>query len=151
MCIVMTCFPVCDVTNFEINLIFFIKPFSYMTRIVRTKPLKNENSFLDETKSLFHRFTGLSLKQIKSTFRECESPTLRKMTRRKQALPIPKTSTSNTNCTNLGFDEMMKNKKELSNNLAIECSNVNSLDKNIVYVKDFKKTPTEMLCVDQYK
>ena len=37
MFIAVICFPVCDVIKFEINLSFFIKPFSYMTKNVRTK------------------------------------------------------------------------------------------------------------------
>ena len=37
MCIVLVCFPGCDIINFEINLGFLIKPFSYMTKEVRTK------------------------------------------------------------------------------------------------------------------
>ena len=32
MHIVIICYPVCDVMNFEINLSFLIKPFSYMTK-----------------------------------------------------------------------------------------------------------------------
>ena len=31
MCIVIICYPVCGVINFEINISFLIKPFSYMT------------------------------------------------------------------------------------------------------------------------
>ena len=37
ICIVIICFPVCDVINFEINFGFLIKPFSYMTKNVETK------------------------------------------------------------------------------------------------------------------
>ena len=32
MCIAIVCFPGCNVINSEINLIFLIKPFSYMTK-----------------------------------------------------------------------------------------------------------------------
>ena len=32
MCIAIICFPDCDVKNFEIKLIFLIKPFFYMTK-----------------------------------------------------------------------------------------------------------------------
>ena len=32
ICIVIICFPVCEVMNFEINLSILIKPFSYMTK-----------------------------------------------------------------------------------------------------------------------
>ena len=35
--IVIICFLVCDIISFEINLTFLIKPFSYMTKKVRTK------------------------------------------------------------------------------------------------------------------
>ena len=31
ICIAINCFPGCDVINFEINLIFLIKSFYYMT------------------------------------------------------------------------------------------------------------------------
>ena len=31
MCIAIVCFPDCDEINFEINVIFLIKPFFYMT------------------------------------------------------------------------------------------------------------------------
>ena len=45
--IVIICLPVCDGINFEINLSFFIKAFSYMTnKSGQTfKYLRNENSF----------------------------------------------------------------------------------------------------------
>ena len=32
VCIIITCFPVCHVTNFEITFSFLIKPFSYMSK-----------------------------------------------------------------------------------------------------------------------
>ena len=58
MCITIVCFPVCDVINFEINLIFLIKLFFYMTKKLRQKfkCLENEGSFQDEMKSIFHSF-----------------------------------------------------------------------------------------------
>ena len=37
MCIAIVCFPSCDVINVEINLIFLIKPFFYMTEKSRQK------------------------------------------------------------------------------------------------------------------
>ena len=37
MCIVIVCFPVCDVINFKINLSFLIKPFV-------TRPKKPEQN-----------------------------------------------------------------------------------------------------------
>ena len=47
MCIAIVCYRGCDVMKFEINLIFLIKPFLYMTKKSRHK-LK----YLD-TKSAF--------------------------------------------------------------------------------------------------
>ena len=40
MSIVIICFPICDVVNFEINLSFLIKPFSYMTKTFFSSFLK---------------------------------------------------------------------------------------------------------------
>ena len=62
-CIATVCFPGCDVINFENNLIFLIKPFSYITKksIQKFKYLENENSFLGEIKSIFIIFKGLSV------------------------------------------------------------------------------------------
>ena len=37
MCIAIVCFPGCDVMNFEINLIFLIKPPFCMTKKLRQK------------------------------------------------------------------------------------------------------------------
>ena len=37
MCIGIACFPGCDVINFEINLIFLIKPFFYISKKLRQK------------------------------------------------------------------------------------------------------------------
>ena len=50
MCIAIVCYPGCYVINFEINLIFLIKPFFYMTDKSRQtfKYLKNEKSFQGE-------------------------------------------------------------------------------------------------------
>ena len=50
------CLLCCDVVNFEINLIFLIKPFSYMNKKSREKfkYLENEKSFEREIKSVFH-------------------------------------------------------------------------------------------------
>ena len=47
MYIAIVCFPGCDVTNFEINLIFRLKPFFYMTKksSLKLKYLQNEKSF----------------------------------------------------------------------------------------------------------
>ena len=53
-CIAIVCFPVCDAISFEINLIFLIKPFFYMTKKSRQKfkYLQNEKSFQGEIKSI---------------------------------------------------------------------------------------------------
>ena len=47
MCIAIVCFPGCDIIGFEINLIFLIKPFLYMTKKSRQKfkYLEKEKSF----------------------------------------------------------------------------------------------------------
>ena len=52
------CFPGCDVINFEINLIFLIKPFFYVTIKSRQRftYLENEKSFWDQIRSTFHHF-----------------------------------------------------------------------------------------------
>ena len=63
MCIIMVCFPGCDVLHFEINLMFLIKPFLSMTKKSRQKfkYLKNEKSLSGEIKSIFVIFKGLSV------------------------------------------------------------------------------------------
>ena len=43
MCIRIVCYPGCDVINFEINLIFPIKPFFDMTEDSRQNIKYNEN------------------------------------------------------------------------------------------------------------
>ena len=45
---------------FEINLIFLIKPFLYMTKLLRKKfeYLENKKSFAGEMKSILHHFKG---------------------------------------------------------------------------------------------
>ena len=47
MCIAIVHFPGCDVINFEIDLIFLINPFFYMTKKSRQifKYLQNEKTF----------------------------------------------------------------------------------------------------------
>ena len=47
MCIAIVCYPGCNVIDFQINLIFLIKPFLYMTKKSRQKSkyLQNEKSF----------------------------------------------------------------------------------------------------------
>ena len=71
MCIVTVCKPGFDVINFEINLIFLNKLFCCMVKKSRQIFLyvENEKTFKDETKSMFHPFKGLSLKQLKISFK----------------------------------------------------------------------------------
>ena len=65
MCIVIVCFPDCDVINFGINLIFPIKPLFYLTKKSRQKfeHLENEMSEIKgKIKSIFFIiFKGLSV------------------------------------------------------------------------------------------
>ena len=58
MCITIVSEPVWDVIEFEINLIFLIKPFRYITKKSRQKLkyLDNEKSFWGDVKSIFHHF-----------------------------------------------------------------------------------------------
>ena len=51
MCVVILCEPGCVVINFEINLIFLIKPFFLHSQKVKTK-----NKYLENQKSFFHHF-----------------------------------------------------------------------------------------------
>ena len=63
-------FPGCDVINFEINLSFLIKPFSYITKKVTTNIYKSseQKSFLGKMKSIFHHLCRASI------FRNCLRP-----------------------------------------------------------------------------
>ena len=56
MCIVIVCFPGWEVINVEINLSFFIKPFSYMS-----KNLMNKSAFQMKQKAFFVIFKWLSV------------------------------------------------------------------------------------------
>ena len=58
MRIAIVCFPGCEVINFEINFIFLIKLFFYITRKSRQKfkYLEYEESFKGEIKSIFNHF-----------------------------------------------------------------------------------------------
>ena len=69
MCIVIICFPVYGVKNFEI-LAFFSQRFPTWPEKSRQKfkYLKNEKGFYDEIKNILITFKGHSLKQIKPTF-----------------------------------------------------------------------------------
>ena len=57
MSIAIVCFPGCDVINFEINVIFLIKYFFYMSKNSKEKLkyLENEKSFSGEIR-IFHHF-----------------------------------------------------------------------------------------------
>ena len=64
--------PDCDVTKFEIKLIFLIKPFRYMTKKSRQnlKYLENEKSFLGKIKKHFlSLLKGFELEKIVSDLR----------------------------------------------------------------------------------
>ena len=47
MCIATVCYSGCDVINFKINIIFLVKPFSYMTKQSKQKfkYLENKKGF----------------------------------------------------------------------------------------------------------
>ena len=62
MCVATVCFPCCNVLNFEIKLMFLIRPFTYMAKKPREKPkyLENKKSFKGEIKTFFIIFKGLS-------------------------------------------------------------------------------------------
>ena len=57
-CIAIVCFLVCDVINFDIIVIFLIKPFFFMTKKSRQKfkHLENEKSFLRYNEKPFSSF-----------------------------------------------------------------------------------------------
>ena len=63
MCIVIICCPLCNAINFEINLSFFVKPSSYMTKKAMTK-IKYLKTELVWNKKYFSWFLKLSLKQM---------------------------------------------------------------------------------------
>ena len=70
MYIVIICFSVCNIINFEINLSFLIKPFSYKTKKSeqKLKYLQKKKTFKVRWKVFFIIFKGLSFKQIKPLF-----------------------------------------------------------------------------------
>ena len=77
--IVTICCLVCDVISFEINLSILIKPFFYITKKSeqKCKYFKNERAFNMKYKVFFLSFLlCFWLKQIKTTFLDCEGPTL---------------------------------------------------------------------------
>ena len=63
MSITIVCFPGYDVIDFEINLIFLIEPFSYITResTQKFKYLDNKKNDEAEIKTFFIIFKGLSV------------------------------------------------------------------------------------------
>ena len=79
-CIVIVCWPGCDVINFEINLIFLIKPYSSIWTKSQDKNLnilRTQRAFNMKLKASFINCKGLSLKQIKQILLEGESPILK--------------------------------------------------------------------------
>ena len=71
----------CDVLNFEIEVIFLIKPFFLHDQKVKPKfkYLENERSLKskeDEIKSILHDFKRAFIKANNNFFLEGESPTL---------------------------------------------------------------------------
>ena len=58
VCIVIICFPVCDVINFENKVSFLIKPLPYITKIVRTSfnVLRMKRAFKMKWKSFWECF-----------------------------------------------------------------------------------------------
>ena len=73
MCIAFVCQPGCVVIDFEVNLIFLIKPFSYITKmpIQKFKYLENKKSFKGEIKNIFHLFKRAFRCQKLSQTLEC--------------------------------------------------------------------------------
>ena len=79
MCIVIVCYPGCDVINFEVNLIFLIKLFFSTWPKSQHKNLnimRTKKTIKMKQKIFFIIFKRLSLKQIKQFYLEGESPTL---------------------------------------------------------------------------
>ena len=63
MCIVIVCYPVYDVINFEIKLSFLIKPFSYMTKMsgLNLNIFRTKRTFKIKQKAFFIVFKGVSV------------------------------------------------------------------------------------------
>ena len=81
MCIVIVWFPDCDVIDFEINLIFLMKLFFYMTKKSRQNLniLRTKKSCQGEVKCIFHHFKNFSSCQKLSHTWECAFKILSKM------------------------------------------------------------------------
>ena len=58
ICIAIVCLPCCDIINFEINLVFLIKPFFCMTKksSQKVKYHESKKNLLGEIKIIFHDF-----------------------------------------------------------------------------------------------
>ena len=73
MCIVIVCYPVCDIMHFEIYLSFFIKPFFNTAKSSeqKLKYLKNEKVIYGEKKIIFRHFKRtVSCQKLSQTW-EC--------------------------------------------------------------------------------
>ena len=51
MCVTIVCKQDCDIINFEINLIFLVKSFFYMTTKSRQKPKYLENKIVSDLRA----------------------------------------------------------------------------------------------------
>ena len=71
MCTAVVCFPGCDVINFEINFVFLMKHFSYMTKNSREKFIyvENKKSFFHHKKHFSSYLKGFHLPTIVSDLR----------------------------------------------------------------------------------
>ena len=75
VCIVIICFPVCDVINFKNKVSFLIKPLPYITKIVRTSfsILRMKIAF----KMKWNHFENAFMQANKTNFCERRTPTSR--------------------------------------------------------------------------
>ena len=82
ICIAIVCKPGCHFMNFEIKLIFLIKPFFLYGPKSHDKNLnilRTKRAFKMKYKTIFIIFRGLSMKQKTQFFLEGESPNLSKL------------------------------------------------------------------------
>ena len=79
MSIVIVCWPLSDIINFEINIIFLILQFFLRDQKARQKfkYLEKEKSLWVEIKSIFYHFQRAFIEANKTTFLEGESLTLK--------------------------------------------------------------------------
>ena len=91
--------PGCDVTNFETNLIFLIKPFSYMTKKSRQniKCLESQKSFYGEIKNIFHHIKKICIKIDENCLRP-----------RSELLSFTQVQSSNCNLCTFDFFHVVK-------------------------------------------